>query len=248
MNDAAYKFKELGEGQQEATKEQLNNFDELPEFKLLPSEIGGFKVNQWRPPVYPTNDELCNGDTYFCEFCEVKHEDLVNDKIVSSTNFFSTSKKSSYIRHLKTKKHRDNVMKIAETDEDTINCVVCNTKFIKGSKAHHHHKQINKDWRNHYARCYNHKIPNTYDGCRCNNFVLGKRRFDSFAKLREFEDLQKDYIVEIKKNKKKIRAIKENKSGNIRRKVDKKTKARMPILKEDEIKLLKIYDDLKKNS
>ena len=73
MNDATNKFKAMAEGQGD---------NDTLEFRTLPSEIGGFKIKQWTPPVYPTNEELCNLNTYFCEFCNVKHEDVIDNKII----------------------------------------------------------------------------------------------------------------------------------------------------------------------
>lgn len=129
-----------------------------------------------------------NQSTYFCDHCYKEDHNQIK-------TFFNRYSKTDYIRHIKTKKHLKQCLKIKE-DENSILCKECNTLFSpEGYEVHRKRNQEMWDmssWTRKESKL------------TCNNIVIDGKRFGSIGQWSKWLDLQENKVPEKRKNKKSI--------------------------------------------
>jgi len=129
-----------------------------------------------------------NQSTYFCDHCYKEDHNEVK-------TFFNRYKKTDYTRHIKTKKHLKQCLKIKE-DENSILCKECNTLFSpEGYEVHRKRNQEMWDMSSWTRK----ELKLT-----CNNIVIDGKRFGSIGQWSKWLDLQENKVPEKRKNKKSI--------------------------------------------
>ena len=127
-----------------------------------------------------------NKSTYFCDHCyKEDHNDI--------KTFFNRYSKTDYVRHLKTKKHINNCLKI-QKDDLSVTCKECFNLF--SISGYEEHKKRNKSMWD--------MNPWTKKEYRwiCNNFVVNGKRFGSCSHWSKWLDLEENKTKQKRKSKK----------------------------------------------
>jgi len=148
----------------------------------------------------PIISDYTSKETYFCDYCNLKHTEIVGDEILHHKTCFETNKKDHYKRHLKTKKHLENVKKVEKLcEEEKKLCKLCNNWFSK------------EQWKTHINRNYIRRpgfvtfLKN--NNITCNNIVFKGKRFDSIKSMMCYKNNYEEALEEVelrKKNKRRL--------------------------------------------
>tara|TARA_R110000823_G_scaffold165590_1_gene297763 strand:+ start:94 stop:798 length:705 start_codon:yes stop_codon:yes gene_type:complete len=135
-----------------------------------------------------------NQSTFFCDHCYKEDHNEIK-------TFFNRYSKTDYTRHIKTKKHLKQCLKV-ENDENKILCKECNNYFSReGYEVHRKRNQSMWDmneWTKKELKL------------KCNNIVIDGKRFCSINHWSKWLDLEENKVPQKRKSKKSIHSTSNN--------------------------------------